>query len=860
MTKEASPQDKDIEQMNDDEVMENLLQQFGEEPEDDHFHNLVDDFSDQELNKIANYVIEGIENDEKSREGWLNIGNKGLQALGIGNSELVEMWGDDAALGCNISSPAYTETYLSVYSTFQKELFSGGEYADTTISGKPTPEKKNRASAKKAFMNNYLSNIYPNFKGENNSLLGNLIIWGTAFKKTYKDPLTGAIRSPFVSAKDIIINNDASDWDNITQITHQFSITKKELVLRQRKGFYKDLPIKDLTKRDSQTTMSSTDQLMAQMEGFSTNYLPSQPSYTICESQYHLDPSVIDNSALEDENTIPKPYIITLERESRKVLRICRNWHKDDSTYKRIDCVTPYYMLKGLKLYGYGMAQMVAAYAEQSSDLLDTTLENVKISNNSGGLIDDIALSKLGTSDITLERGKLKGISIGGDNINNFVSYPPMKDVSPLTMDLMQKLDDSIRNIMGIVSMPLEKLPSNAPSLPLIGIMEMMGTNQSTLQKQFYDSFKIELRKIADLMASLLPSKEMNFSNEDGGYVVSKEYFLNNSDVIPAFDPNINSTPVRMLKAEKLYELANNHPDLFNMEVILQNYISELRVGNPKEYLIPNPQAEEMEPLDPMTENMNAALGKQLVVGRWQDHPSHITTHESDIMQEMQKGESANMQVIQTLTQHNMEHKLQLAVVTAEQQTGIKFPKDVTSFTKDQQNMIAQMLAQQIMEQQQQEQQMMQQQQQGQPTPEMLLQADIENKNASLQFRQQESMAKNQLEQMKMANEQQKVMFDQQMQQLRIQKDAGESQAEAELARMRFEKEQQEMEFKQAIEEMRVEIERMRAMTDKEEAMIHADLEEKKLETQTELENRKLDQQIAIKNEELALKKPGDIF
>jgi hypothetical protein len=43
--------------------------------------------------------------------------------------------------------------------------------------------------------------------------------------------------------------------------------------------------------------------------------------------------------------------------------------------------------------------------------------------------------------------------------------------------------------------------------------------------------------------------------------------------------------------------------------------------------ILPNKKQEEAQPLDPLTENQNAIMGKPLKAGEYQDHDAHIASH-----------------------------------------------------------------------------------------------------------------------------------------------------------------------------------------------------------------------------------------
>src|SRR5262249_18710313 len=105
-----------------------------------------------------------------------------------------------------------------------------------------------------------------------------------------------------------------------------------------------------------------------------TEAKPSRPEdqpYTIWETQCELDIPQYAPGKFKDEG-IPLPYLVTIDKDSRDVLSITRDWEEDDEECERQQMYVKYPYVPGPGFYGTGMlnilgnasAAMTAAWRE----------------------------------------------------------------------------------------------------------------------------------------------------------------------------------------------------------------------------------------------------------------------------------------------------------------------------------------------------------------------------------------------------------------------------------------------------------------------------------------------------------------
>ena len=139
-----------------EEAPENLAED-GEEHEEDALDgqdvpfdaNLAEYIEEGVLRKIVDDLDDLILEDDRSREEWKKIYEKGLVLLGLDYEERTEPF--DGATG--VTHPILNEAVVQFQAQAYKELLPAGGPVRTNVIGKVTPEKESQAERVKTYMN-----------------------------------------------------------------------------------------------------------------------------------------------------------------------------------------------------------------------------------------------------------------------------------------------------------------------------------------------------------------------------------------------------------------------------------------------------------------------------------------------------------------------------------------------------------------------------------------------------------------------------------------------------------------------------------------------------------------------------------
>jgi hypothetical protein len=281
------------------------------------YGNLADTMEEGELDDIAQNVIDNYEADKDSRSEWESMFERGFDLLGL----KLEQGSEPFEGACTAVHPLLIESAVKFQSKASNELFPSKGPVKAQILGKTTAEKELQANRVENFMNYQLTEQMPEYFDEFERMLFHLPLIGSAFKKLYYDATIKRPKSEFIPIDQFYVSYYATDLSNADRYTHVIYRSPVELNKDIRAGIYNDV---DLIEPSSNPTTSFSEK-MDTIIGLSPAY-DHDPQYVLLEQHCYMD--------IEDDENLP--YIVTVEKESRKVLSIRRNYKQNDVNKEKI--------------------------------------------------------------------------------------------------------------------------------------------------------------------------------------------------------------------------------------------------------------------------------------------------------------------------------------------------------------------------------------------------------------------------------------------------------------------------------------------------------------------------------------------
>jgi hypothetical protein len=201
--------------------------------------NLAEHLPEKILQKIVKDLDDLITEDDRGREEWKHMYEKGMVLLGLNYEERTEPF--DGATG--VTHPILNEAVTQFQAQAYKEMLPSGGPVRTAIIGKVTPEKEQQAERVKTFMNYQITQVMEEYDPDFDQMLYFLGYGGSMFKKVYYDEYLGRATSPYIQPKDLIVPYAARDLLTSERVTHVLKYSPNELKRLQVNGFYRDITL-----------------------------------------------------------------------------------------------------------------------------------------------------------------------------------------------------------------------------------------------------------------------------------------------------------------------------------------------------------------------------------------------------------------------------------------------------------------------------------------------------------------------------------------------------------------------------------------------------------------------------------------
>ena len=608
--------------------------------------NIAENMEEDQLSAVADELLGNIDSDLESRKEWADTFVKGLDVLGFKYEERTEPWEGS----CGVYSSVLAEAAIRFQAETMSETFPAQGPVKTKMLGQETKDKKEAADRVKADMNYELTENMVEYRSEHERLLYNLGLAGSGFKKVYYDPNLGRQVAVFVPAEDVIVPYGASHIETAERVTHVMRKTKNELKKLQASGFYVDVDL-----GEPQAYHSDIEERKAEEGGYS---LTNDDRYSIYEVHADIIIDGVDNS---DEG-IAKPYIVSIERGSYKVLAIRRNWNPDDDLMLKRQHFVHYVYTPGFGFYGLGLIHIIGGYARAGTSIIRQLVDAGTLANLPGGL--KARGLRIKGDDTPIEPGSFRDVDVPSGSIRDNIMPLPYKEPSQVLLALLKDITNEGRRLGAVSDMNISDMSANAPVGTTLALLERTLKPMAAVQARVHYAMKQEFKLLKKLMAEYAP---LEYDYQPArGEVTARQADYAMTDVIPVSDPNSSTMAQRVVQHQAVFQMAQSAPQIYDLPQLHRQMIDVLGVKNAEKIV---PIKEDMKPTDPISENMAALQGKPMRAFIYQDHDAHIETHMSfmqDPMIAQMIGQNPQAkQIMASLQAHIAEH------------LGFKYRKDI---------------------------------------------------------------------------------------------------------------------------------------------------------------------------------------
>ena len=715
-----------------------------EAPDEDSFGaNLAEKMDEGELSKLSGELIELVEADINSRKDWVDAFVKGLEVLGMKYEERTEPWNG----ACGVYSTLLTEAGIRFQAEMITETFPAQGPVKTQIVGAIDRLKEEAAERVREDMNYQLTEVMIEYRHEHERMLYTLGLAGAAFKKVYYDPALGRQTAIFLPPEDLVMPYGASSVYNAERATHVMRKTKNDIKKLQVAGFYRDVELGDPVR-----FFTDVEKKKAEEQGYS---LTDDDRYQVLE--LHLDYTIPGD---EDDDEIDRPYIVTIERGSTKVLSIYRNWEEEDKRKQKRQHFVQYTYIPGFGAYGLGLVHLIGGYARAGTSLIRQLVDAGSLSNLPGGLKSRGLRIK--GDDTPIAPGEFRDVDVPSGTVRDNIMPLPYKEPSQTLLALLNQITEEGRRLGAISDMNISDMSAQAPVGTTLALLERTLKTMSAVQARVHASLRMEFKLLKAIIEEHTPQEYQYDPSNAGRKAKQSDYAT--SEVIPVSDPNAATMAQRIMQYQAAIQLAQSAPQIYDLPQLHRQMLEVLGIKNAEKLV---PTEEDQKPRDPISENMAFLTGKPTKAFITQDHDAHIATHmalmqDPNVMQLI--GQSPMAQQMQgSIMAHIAEHLAFNYRAKVEQQLGVPLPPPDAELNPQVEAQLSQLVAQasqQLLQTNQQQAQQQQAQQQMQDPNMQMQMKELQLKEQELARKKEQSNREFQLSQQKLQIERDRIAID----------------------------------------------------------------------------------------------------
>jgi hypothetical protein len=558
----------------------------------DHDANLALEISDSARGLIADDLSQAIEQDDRDRAQYLANRAKGIDLLALAleppRTDASSSTGSMEGMS-SIRNPLLLESVLRFQANVRGELLPANGPVKVKNDGQQSLATDAQAEALVNDMNTYLTSTAAEYYPDTDKLLFGVGFGGCGFKKVYHCPLRRRPVSESVDAKDLIVPNSATDLRTAPRITHVIAMPPGTLRRMQYLNVYRDVELGQPVP-----VSNAVKEKMAKVMGIapSNTMRPQDLDHTLYETQCELDLPGFEDVGEDGYPTgLKLPYRVTLEKDSKEILAIRRDWAPDDEmkTKKRLYVKYPF-VPSNLGFYDIGLLNILGNATVALTAAWRIALDNGMFSNFPGFVYSKQGVGRQLTNEFRVPPGGGVGIDTGTADIRQAVMALPYKDLSPAFAQFFESVQQTMQRVGSTAETNVGEGRQDAPVGTTLALIEQAKVILDAVHKRLYGAQAEEFQLLADLFRE--DPEAFWRHNKDPQFPQDKKLLreaLENTQLVPVADPNVPSSMHRHAKIAALMQLVQAYPQLFDIPTVLLMVLRDMRFDNPQELLAKGP-------------------------------------------------------------------------------------------------------------------------------------------------------------------------------------------------------------------------------------------------------------------------------
>jgi chaperonin GroES len=495
------------------------------------------------LDEIGNKVVDGYTIDEDSRLGWMERNAEWLKLAMLVRESKSYPW----PRASNVKYPLLATAAMQFSARAYPALVpSDGK----VVKARVLPYDPQGMFAMKAeFIAKHMSyqvmeNI-PNWEEDMDKLLMSIAISGICFKKTYHNSVLGVHHSHLVYPENFCVNYWAKNLEKAYRKTEILKYTQNEYlekVNNDEEYLEHEFPEPVLESKDAEKVATG---VVAPPVDEST------PLVFLAQHTFYD----LDGDGYEE------PYIITVHKDTKKVVRIIARWDSDgvkkSADGKKIVRIVPVEYFTAFpfipnpdgSIYALGFGLLLGPMNESVNSIINQLIDSGTLNNLQSGFIGKGLRLRMGVT--TLQPGEWKVVNASSEDLARGIFPLPTKEPSGVLFNLLNMLITSGNQLASIAEIFVGKMPGqNTPATTTQETVKQGMAVFTAIYKRVYRSLMSEFKKIHRLnriVPGIVEEDAKNLKMD----LIADDYDDDNL-IIPGGDPTGDSETTKMTKVQQV--------------------------------------------------------------------------------------------------------------------------------------------------------------------------------------------------------------------------------------------------------------------------------------------------------------------
>lgn len=609
------------------------------------------ELTESQLTTLGSDVVEDFERDNAERAEWLNQAQASLRLAAQEKDANAEAKNYPFEGASDVNYPILTVASLQFAARAYPAIIKGDEAVQVKVLGvQQLPEappnmppeqqqqaamliqqiearwqeKERRSVRVKEYMNDQLFYDGDDWEGDTDVLLHAIPLLGCAFRKRWFDPVVRKNRSAYVSPLNLVVPQSAKNLATTPRITEIIpDVYPYQIRARQRSGQYREkdshgAPIDILTEEDDK-----------------------QAPRKLLE-QHRLDD--LDDDGLEE------PYIVTVDYETQKVLRVEAAYGIEDIqaangkviAIKRQQFYIKYSFFPDPKgrFYDIGFGQLLKNITAALDTTINQLLDAGSAQNGGGGFIAaGLRLQNAGqTNVLRWKRGEYKTVNVSGQTLQQSIYERTTPAPSPVLFQLLGLLMDASKDVASVKDVITGESPPNQTATATLALIEQGLQVFTAIYKRVYRALKTEFGLLYESIGRYGDQQDYLNTVDAQDADVKRDFSSDDLDIRPVSDPSSVTHMQQLSKAQFLQQFLGkglNDQEIYRYAFTAANIDSGIvdKILAPQG---PNPQAvATVEKLKSETDRNNADAQLKLSQGA-AIHSEHDPSMQAQLTQARQ--------------------------------------------------------------------------------------------------------------------------------------------------------------------------------------------------------------------------------